>query len=70
MQLGKKGVSAEFITDVKKNLAKNKLVKIKFLKNSMENTTRKELAQSMLDNLSMSLEHKLVGNVLFLQRVK
>ena len=71
MQLGKKGISQEFINDIKKNLAKDKLVKVKFLKNSLETSSRKELSSNVLENLSnLSLEHKVVGNVLFLKRIK
>ena len=71
MQLGKRGLSQEFINDVKKSLANDKLVKVKFLKNALESSSRKDLANSLIERLSnLSLEHKVVGNVLFLKRIK
>ena len=71
VQLGKKGLSIDFINDIKKNLAKDKLIKVKFLKNAMESVSRKELAVDLLERLAhLSLENKMVGNVLFLKRIK
>jgi RNA-binding protein YhbY len=71
IQFGKKGVSEEFIKNIKKNLANNKLVKVKFLKSALEPTSRKELSNVIMNHISgLSFEHKLVGNVLFLKRIK
>jgi len=70
IQLGKNGVSAQLIDNTKKNLANNKLVKIKFLKNALEGKSRKELALLITEELRVPVEQKLVGNVLFLKRIK
>lgn len=71
LQLGKNGCSEQFIVNVKKNLANNRLVKVKLLKNALDGTSRKELSAIILEKLSnLSFEHKMVGNVLFLKRIK
>jgi RNA-binding protein YhbY len=70
-QIGKKGISSGLVSDVKRELSKNKLVKIKFLKNVLGNSSRGELSDLFLSNLSgLSFEHKVVGNVLFIKRLK
>lgn len=70
IQLGKNGINEELIKNIKKNLAKNKLVKLKILKNILETNSRKDLTQKILEQLNLKLEHKLVGNTLFLKRIK
>ncbi|MFP4567863.1 MAG: YhbY family RNA-binding protein [Candidatus Woesearchaeota archaeon] len=73
IQLGKKGITDEFIVDLKKNLNKDKLVKVKFLKASLEGSSRQEISSNLLDRLNiinLSFESKMVGNTLFLKRVR
>ena len=71
MQIGKKGINDEIIKNIKQNLAKNKLVKLKFLKNTLETTTRKEITHQIIEKLeAMKTENKLIGNTLFLKRIK
>ncbi len=71
VQLGKKGISLDFVNDIKKNLAKDKLIKVKLLKSSMEGLSRKIVVDELLDKMAhLSLEYKVVGNVLFLKRIK
>lgn len=71
MQIGKKGINDETIKNIKQNLAKNKLVKLKFLKNTLETTNRKEITNQIIQKLeAMKTEHKLIGNTLFLKRIK
>lgn len=71
IQIGKKGISEELIINIKKNLARNKLVKIKFLKNLLGNNDREQVKESVLKKLSnLEIEHKLVGNTLFIKRIK
>ena len=70
-QIGKKGISSGLVSDVKRELSKNKLVKIKFLKNVLGESSRAQLSSLFLSNLSgLSFEHKIVGNVLFIKRLK
>ena len=71
IQIGKKGIVEETINNIKKNLSKNKLVKIKLLKNTLETGSRQEITKELLAKITnIKLEHKLVGNVLFLKRIK
>jgi len=70
IQLGKKGITPELLNQLKQILNTYKLVKIKFLKSSMEQTTRKELAKKINDLLNLEVEQKLIGNTLFLKKNK
>jgi len=71
IQFGKGGISESFVANIKKSLVNNKLVKVKFLKSALEGKSRKDLASSIVSSLqAVPVEHKLVGNVLFLKRIK
>jgi RNA-binding protein YhbY len=72
LQLGKKGLSETFYLEVIKGLKKNKLVKIKILKNAMENADKNTYSQTIIDNiiLRLDIEYKLVGKTLFLKKKK
>ena len=71
MQLGKRGITDEFVVDLKKNLNRDKLVKVKFLKSSLEGSTRKDVSINLLARLEgLSFESKIVGCTLFLKRVR
>jgi RNA-binding protein YhbY len=72
LQLGKKGLSETFYLEVLKNLRQNRLVKIKILKNAMENSDKDTYSEKIIENVSQkaNIEHKLVGKTLFLQKKK
>jgi len=71
IQFGKGGITDSFVGNIKKNLVNNKLVKVKFLKSALEGKSRKDLAISIVSSLhAVQVEYKLVGNVLFLKRIK
>jgi RNA-binding protein YhbY len=72
LQLGKKGLSETFYLEVLKNLRQNRLVKIKILKNAMENSDKDTYSQKIIENVSQkaNIEHKLIGKTLFLQKKK
>lgn len=72
LQLGKKGLSETFYLEIIKGLKKNKLVKVKILKNAMENSDKEEYSEELIKNISgrINIEHKLVGKTLFLKKKK
>jgi RNA-binding protein YhbY len=72
MQLGKKGLSETFYLEIIKNLKQNKLVKVKILKNAMENSDKNTYSETIIDNIipKIDIEHKLVGRTLFLHKKK
>lgn len=71
MQLGKNGINDNLVSMIKKELSKNKLVKLKLLKSALESSSRKVLSDELRVALGdFSFEFKLVGNVLFLKRLK
>ena len=72
VQLGKKGYSSFFLDEILKYLKKNSALKIKILKNSLENNNKDDLVKLIVDEVSkrFSIDHKVVGNVLFLERIK
>ncbi|MGV8169302.1 MAG: YhbY family RNA-binding protein [Candidatus Nanoarchaeia archaeon] len=71
IQLGKKGITPSFYEEILKNLKKNKLVKVKMLKNSMEEGDKNTYAEQIIAELSskIKIEHKLVGKTLFVTRI-
>jgi len=72
VQLGKKGYSSFFLEEILKYLKKNSALKIKLLKNSLEHNNKDDLIKLIVDEVSkrFPIEHKVVGNVLFLERIK
>ncbi len=70
IQIGKNGVKPETIDKIKKSLSKNKLLKIKFLKNTLEKNDREDLASQIIEQVKIKTETKIVGNTLFLKRIK
>jgi RNA-binding protein YhbY len=72
LQLGKKGLSEQFYLEIQKNLRQNRLVKIKILKNAMENSDKDTYSEKIIDAISQksNIEHKLVGKTLFLKKKK
>ncbi len=71
IQIGKNGISENTITDIKKNLSKNKLVKVKILKNILENEKKEQITKEIIQKIeNIKTESKIVGNTLFLKRKK
>ena len=70
IQIGKNGMKTETIDKIKKSLSKNKLVKIKFLKNTLEKNNKEDLVKNIIEQVNINTETKIVGNTLFLKRIK
>ncbi len=71
IQLGKKGLAPTFVEEIMKNLNQNRLVKVKFLKNSLESTDKHTYADSIVLEIEkkVKVESKLVGKTLFLKKI-
>ena len=71
VQLGKKGLSETFALEIMKNLNQNRLVKVKFLKNSLETTDKHTYADSIVAEIEkkVKVESKLIGKTLFLKKI-
>jgi RNA-binding protein YhbY len=71
VQLGKKGLTPTLVEEIMKNLNQNRLVKVKFLKNSLESTDKNTYADSIVAEIKkkVKVEHKLIGKTLFLKKV-
>ncbi len=72
LQLGKKGYNAAFLEEILKYMKKNTSIKVKFLKNALGNTERETLADLIIGDISKKfpVSHKVVGNVLFIEKIK
>ncbi|MBD3313993.1 RNA-binding protein [Candidatus Woesearchaeota archaeon] len=69
VQIGKNGVSREMTEEIKKQLKKHGLIKVKILKSALAETDRKTLAEEMANNTGARLV-SLVGNTAVLYRSK
>ncbi len=49
IQIGKSGLSESVVDEIKKQLKKRKLIKIKFLKSVLEGKSKKELADEVVE---------------------
>ena len=49
VRVGKHGITESIISEIRKQLAKRKIVKIKFLKNFIRTRNKKELASELAD---------------------
>jgi RNA-binding protein YhbY len=67
MQLGKKGVTPEFITEIKKNIKARYLVRVRILKSALEEKDRFEVSSEFKELLPKQ-NVKLVGNVLIISK--
>jgi|WetSurMetagenome_2_1015567.scaffolds.fasta_scaffold1720437_2 RNA-binding protein YhbY len=72
LQLGKKGLSESFYVEIMKNLKQNRLVKVKILKNAMEDGDKNTYSETIIEEISKltKIEHKLVGKTLFLKKIQ
>ncbi len=67
MQIGKDGLTDSVIEEVKKQLLKKKLIKVKFLKASVEGKKRKELGKEIASLTESELVQQ-VGFVVVLKK--
>ncbi len=67
LRIGKSGLTENVITEIKKQLQKKKLIKIKFLKPALVDKDRKELAKEIAEKTEAELIHQ-VGFVIVLYR--
>lgn len=67
--IGKSGVTPEVVGEVKKQLRKNEVVKIKILKKALEQTTVKALAKDLVDKTGSELIEAR-GHTLILYKIK
>jgi len=72
LQLGKKGLSETFYAEIMKNLRQQRLVKVKILKNAMEDGDKNTYSDTIIAEIEKlaKIEHKLVGRTLFLKKVQ
>ncbi len=66
--VGKSGVTQEVVGEVKKQLRKNEVVKVKALKNALEETTMEAIAKDLVDNTGAELIETR-GNILILYKM-
>ena len=65
LRIGKSGVTDSVIAEIKEQLKKRKLIKLKLLKSVIEGKDKKELAQEIADKTNSELIHQ-VGFVIVL----
>lgn len=69
-QLGKKGITKDFLDNIKRSLNNKKQVKIKFLKSSLEKTNKNEHYLQITRSLGILMEYQLIGNTLFIKKTR
>jgi len=67
LRIGKSGLTPGAIEEIKKQLKKRKLIKLKFLKPALEGKDRKELAKEIAEKTGSELIHQ-VGFVVVLYK--
>jgi len=67
INVGKAGLTDSVIEEIKVQLKKRKLIKIKFLKSAIENKDKKQLAQELAEKTESNIIHK-VGFVVVLYK--
>lgn len=67
IQIGKNGLTNGLINEIKKQLRKKKLIKLKILKSALENKTRKEIANELLEKTGSELIEQ-VGHVIVITK--
>ena len=69
VQIGKNGLSREMTEEIKKQLKKHGLIKVRILRSALAEKDRKTLAEEMASNTGARLV-SLVGNIAVLYRSK
>lgn len=67
LRIGKSGLTEGVVAELKKQLKKKKLIKVKFLKSALVEKNRKELAKEVADKTGAELIHQ-VGFVVVLYK--
>jgi RNA-binding protein len=67
INIGKAGLTDNVIEEIKVQLKKRKLIKVKFLKSALKDKDKKQLAQELVDKTDAQLIHK-VGFVVVLNK--
>ena len=67
IRIGKSGLTAGVVEEIKKQLKKRKLIKIKFLRAALEKKDRKKLAKEIAEKTGAELVQQ-VGFVVVLQK--
>lgn len=67
--IGKDGVTEEVVGEVKRQLKKNEVVKVKILKKALEQVTMEALAKDLVDNTGSELIEAR-GHTLILYKIK
>ena len=68
MQIGKNGITDSSIKDILERLKDKKKLKVKFLKNFLAETDRKQAYEALKEKLPVDISSKLVGSVVFLEK--
>lgn len=55
MRIGKNGLTAGVVSEIKKQLKKNKMIKIKFLRSALGDMKRKEFAKMVAEKTNSEL---------------
>ncbi|MBR9691507.1 YhbY family RNA-binding protein [Candidatus Woesearchaeota archaeon] len=67
LRIGKSGLTDGVIEEIKKQLRKKKLIKVKFLKPALEGKSRKDFAKDIAEKTDSELIHQ-VGFVVVLNK--
>lgn len=67
LRIGKNGLTSGVVEEIKKQLKKKKLIKVKFLKAALEEKNRKEFAKEIAEKTDGELIHQ-VGFVVVLYK--
>jgi RNA-binding protein YhbY len=71
IQLGKKGLTTDFISQVEKIFEKEKILKITILKTACRDKEEaKEIAEKLMKTLGKKYNYKLIGYVLTLMKFR
>jgi len=66
--VGKAGVTDDFIIELKRQLKKNKRVRVRFLRSSRKDVGRKEIAESIASKVSGAKVEDVRGNTIILAK--
>ncbi len=68
MQLGKNGLSENFMDSLKNAFKKRKKIKVKVLKSIASKEKVKEIADNMIDKLGKKYEYKVIGHTIKIKK--
>jgi RNA-binding protein YhbY len=71
LQIGKKGLTGEFITQIKKIFEEENLLKVAILKSACRDKAQaKEIAENLVDALGKNYKYRLVGYVITINKFR